>query len=108
LVTEIDSHRQLKIPTPEINRWLSATVNSFSPPSIKRTTPKLHYIMQETDNPTPSFKIFGRNTKQVHFSYRRFLEKKLREQYNFSGSAVQLWFIEENRKQLSPISAKEI
>ncbi|HUD07487.1 MAG TPA: ribosome biogenesis GTPase Der [Candidatus Saccharimonadales bacterium] len=107
LVMDIDSHRQLRIPTPEINRWLSAAVNSFSPPSVKRVTPKLHYMIQETDNPTPSFKIFGRNTKQIHFSYRRFLERKLREQYDFSGSAVQLWFIEESRKQLSAAQVKE-
>ena len=108
LVIEIDANRQLRIPTPELNRWLQATVNTFAPPTSKQITPKLHYMVQETDNPIPAFKIFGRNTKQIHWSYRRFFERKLREQYNFNGSAVQLWFIEENRKQLKDLPIKDI
>jgi GTP-binding protein len=108
LILEIDANRQLRIPTPELNRWLQATVNSYSPPTVKHLMPKLHYMIQETDNPTPAFKIFGRNTKQIHWSYRRFFERKLREQYNFSGSAVQLWFIEESRKQQKATPVKDI
>jgi GTP-binding protein len=107
MVAEIDVHRHLQIKTPEINRWLEATVNSYSPPSAKHIVPKLHYMIQEMDNPTPAFKVFGRNTKQIHWSYRRFFERKLREQYNFSGTAVQLWFIEENRKNLRQTLTKE-
>jgi GTP-binding protein len=107
MVAEIDAHRHLQIKTPEINRWLEATVNSYSPPSAKHIVPKLHYMIQEMDNPTPAFKVFGRNIKQIHWSYRRFFERKLREQYNFSGTAVQLWFIEENRKNLRHTLTKE-
>ncbi len=107
LLIDIDANRHRRISTPDINRWLGATVNNYSPPSAKRITPKLHYMVQETDNPTPAFKIFGHNTKQIHWSYRRYFERKLREQYNFNGSAVQLWFIEEGRKQLKAARVKD-
>ena len=53
-------------------------------------------MVQEDDNPTPAFKIFGSQTKFVHWSYRRYLERNLREQFGYEGTPVQLWFIEKH------------
>ncbi len=57
-------------------------------------TPKLNYMVQETDNPIPAFKIFGGHSRFVHWSYRRYLETQLRRAYGYEGTPVQLWFIE--------------
>ncbi len=96
LATEIDKRRGLRIPTAEINRWLRKVVNSHPPAGLKNRSPKLNYMTQEDDNPIPAFKIFGAHTKYLHWSYRRFMERKLREDYDYTGTPVQLWFIEKH------------
>lgn len=96
LALEIDGKRSQKIPTKDLNRWLHDVINEHPPAGLKNHQPKLNYMVQETDNPTPAFKIFGAQTKFVHWSYRRYLERRLRELYDYAGTPVQLWFIEKH------------
>jgi predicted GTPase len=53
-------------------------------------------MVQEIDNDIPAFKVFGSQTKFIHWSYRRYLETQLRKSFGFEGSPVQLWFIEKH------------
>jgi GTP-binding protein len=101
LALQIDAERHKRIKTAELNVWLRQSVDAHPPAGLKNRTPKLNYMVQETDNPTPAFKIFGSHSRFVHWSYRRYLERRLREKYDFSGTPVQLWFIEKHldRKQ---------
>jgi GTPase len=96
LALEIDSRRAQRIPTSELNRWLRQAIDMHPPAGLRGRNPKLNYITQEDDNPIPAFKVFGSNTKFLHWSYKRYLERSLREKYNFEGTAVQLWFIEKH------------
>lgn len=96
LALEIDKARQKRITTSELNTWLRKMVSHHPPAGLKNRAPKLNYMTQEDDNPIPAFKIFGSHTKFLHWSYRRYLERQLRERYGFDGSAVQLWFIEKH------------
>jgi GTP-binding protein len=96
LTLDIIKERQRKISTSELNTWLRTAVNSHPPAGLKNRAPKLNYMVQETDNPTPAFKIFGSHTQFVHWSYRRYLERLLREKYSYAGTPVQLWFIEKH------------
>ncbi len=96
LASEIDERRKTRILTKNLNKWLQGSIDRHPPAGLKNRTPKLNYMVQETDNPCPSFKIFGSNTKFIHWSYRRFLERRLREEYDFVGTPVQLWFIEKH------------
>jgi GTP-binding protein len=96
LALEIAERRGLRISTSELNRWLRKVVDAHPPAGLKNRTPKLNYMVQEGDNPIPAFKIFGSHTKFLHWSYRRYLERKLRQQYDFEGTPVQLWFIEKH------------
>jgi GTP-binding protein len=96
LATDIDLRRQARIPTAELNRWLRTAVEKHPPAGLKNRAPKLNYMVQETDNPIPAFKIFGAHTKFVHWSYRRFLEREFRERFHYEGTAVQFWFIEKH------------
>ena len=110
LAAEIVQERQKRIPTSELNKWLRSAVESHPPAGLKGRSPKLNYIVQETDNPTPAFKIFGSQTRFVHWSYRRYLERKLREAYGFNGTPIQLWFIEKHvahKHGKSPTKEKE-
>jgi predicted GTPase len=61
-------------------------------------------MVQEADNPIPAFKIFGSHTKFLHWSYRRYMERELREQYDFAGSPIQLWFIEKHETHKHGVS----
>lgn len=104
IALEIDKRRHLHIKTTELNRWLQETIGKHPPAGLKNRSPKLNYIVQETDNPTPAFKLFGSQTKFIHWSYRRFLERQLREKYDFSGTAIQLWFIEKHEAHRHGVS----
>lgn len=96
LALEIEERRKLRISTPELNRWLRKVVMSHPPAGLKNRTPKLNYMVQETDNPIPAFKIFGAHTKFLHWSYRRYMDRMLREAYDYTGTPIQLWFIEKH------------
>jgi GTP-binding protein len=108
LAFDIDHERAKRISTSELNKWLRQAVDAHPPAGLKNRTPKLNYMVQETDNPIPAFKIFGAQTKYVHWSYRRYLERRLREAYGYGGTPVQLWFIEKrltHKHGVSPTKA---
>ncbi len=94
LTREIVQRREQKITTPELNKWLQAVTVKHPPAGLKNRQPKLHYMVQETDNPTPNFKIFGAHTKFLHWSYKRFMERDFREHWDFTGSPVRFWFFD--------------
>lgn len=96
LALEIDRRRGGRIPTRELNRWLHEVIDKHPPAGLKNRNPKLNYMVQEDDNPIPAFKIFGSQTKFLHWSYKRYLERNLRERYDYEGTPVQLWFIEKH------------
>ncbi|MGF7228875.1 MAG: ribosome biogenesis GTPase Der [Candidatus Saccharibacteria bacterium] len=96
LAIDIDKRRSQRITTSELNRWLREMVDKHPPAGLKNRAPKLNYMIQEDDNPIPAFKIFGSHTKFLHWSYKRYLERNLRERFKFDGTAVQLWFIEKH------------
>jgi GTPase len=96
LVLQIAGNRASRITTRALNDWLSEVIVKHPPAGLKNRAPKLNYMVQEDDNPTPAFKIFGAHTKFIHWSYRRYMERELRERFNFEGTAVQLWFIEKH------------
>jgi len=96
LITEIEETRKQRIATKDLNKWLQNVIEKHPPAGLKNRMPKLNYMVQESDNECPSFKIFGSQTKFIHWSYRRYLEKNLRYVYSFSGTPIQLWFIEKH------------
>ena len=96
IALEIDKNRQQRIPTSELNRWLKGVLDAHPPAGLKNRAPKLNYIVQEDDNPIPAFKVFGSQTRFLHWSYKRFMERSLRERYNYEGSPIQFWFIEKH------------
>jgi len=96
LVDSIAEARQIKLKTSELNTWLSRVTAEHPPAGLKNRSPKLNYIVQETDNPMPSFKVFGSHTKFLHWSYKRYMERKFREQWPLSGTPIKFWFIEKH------------
>jgi GTP-binding protein len=97
LVLEIEKARRVKIATGELNKWLQSAVASHPPAGLKQRQPKLNYIAQESDQLMPSFKIFGRDARALHFSYRRYLERSFREKWPFIGTPIKFWYTEKQR-----------
>lgn len=96
LILAISAEREKRIKTVELNRWLRKVTDRHPPAGLKNRAPKLNYITQETDNPIPAFKVFGSHTKFIHWSYKRHMDRKIREAYGYEGTAVQFWFIEKH------------
>lgn len=96
LVLEVMQARQKTYKTTELNRWLRQVVDSHPPAGLKNRMPKLNYIVHEEGNPDPSFKIFGAHTKFLHWSYKRYMERKFRETFNVNGTPIKFWFIEKH------------
>lgn len=96
LALDIDKERGRRIPTAELNRWLREVVDKHPPAGLKNRAPKLNYMTQETDNPIPAFKVFGSSTKFLHWSYKRYMDRALREKYGYAGTPIQFWFIEKH------------
>lgn len=95
LVLEIAKNRETKVKTPELNRWLRQVVDKHPPAGLKNSLPKLNYMVQEDDNPT-NFKVYGAHTKLLHWSYKRYMERELRESFGFGGTTIRFWFFEKN------------
>lgn len=96
LAIEIMKQREKRIKTTELNRWLRRVTDRHPPAGLKNRNPKLNYMVQEDDNPIPAFKVFGSHTKFLHWSYKRHMERKMREEYGYEGTAIQFWFIEKH------------
>lgn len=96
LVLDIAAERAQTIKTTELNRWLRRAVDTHPPAGLKNRQPKLNYIVQETDNPIPSFKVFGAHTRFLHWSYKRYMERSFRENWKYTGSPIKFWFIEKH------------
>lgn len=100
LVLEIMNQRSRIIKTNELNRWLKQITNDHPPAGLKGRSPKLNYIVQENDNPSPTFKVYGSHTKFLHWSYKRYMERELRQAFGFEGSAIKFWFFEKHIDRL--------
>ena len=93
LIYEINQTRSTIIKTSELNRWLQRITERHQPAGLKNTHPRLRYMMQEADNPT-NFKVYGSDTKFLHWSYKRYMERELRQAFGFSGTALRFWFFD--------------
>jgi GTP-binding protein len=96
IATEIDTERHKHVKTNDLNRWLREIVDRHPPAGLKNRMPKLNYMMQEEDSDAPNFKIYGSHTKLLHWSYKRYMERELREKYGFNGTAIKFWFFEKH------------
>ena len=94
LVLEIMEKRTQKIETRDLNQWLKTVTDRHPPAGLKNRQPKLRYMVKEIDNPIPAFKIFGSQTKFLHWSYKRHMDRMMRERWDFTGTPLQLWFID--------------
>jgi GTPase len=93
LAVDVWGERRKRIPTPELNKIIRAAGLRQAPPTGKLGPPKIFYATQVAVAP-PTFVFFARHAGQIHFSYKRFLENQLRDQFGFDGTPLRLFFRE--------------
>jgi len=96
LILEIDVRRHQEVKTRKLNDMLQNVVSRHPPAGLKNTHPKLRYIVQ-TDTSPPWFVIYGSNLKFIHWSYKRHLERIMREENDFVGTAIRFSFRDEKQ-----------
>ena len=88
---EVFENRKNKIPTSKLNDAMLNIVKSYPPPATKGKFVKIKYCMQ-LPTPTPQFAFFCNLPQYVRDPYKRFIENKLREMYNFTGTPITIYF----------------
>ena len=87
---EVYANRTKKIKTSELNEVMLKAIESYPPPSIKGKFVKIKYVTQ-LPSQTPSFAFFANLPQYIKEPYRRYLENKIRENFNFSGMPIQIY-----------------
>ncbi len=86
LIDRVAQARRRRISTGELNRWLAnVDLDRGTSPSSHRI--KIFYVTQASTAP-PTFILFTNQRERLHFSYERFLENRLREEFDFAGSPI--------------------
>jgi len=96
LAISIDATRKQQIKTRKLNDLLQKAVQRHPPAGLKNTHPKLRYMVQ-TDTAPPWFVIYGSNLKFIHWSYKRYLERHMREEFSFNGTPIEFSFRDEKQ-----------
>jgi GTP-binding protein len=96
LALDIDARRKQETKTRVLNDMLQKAIQKHPPAGLKNTHPKLRYMVQ-TDTTPPWFVIYGSNLKFVHWSYKRYLERLVRETYNYAGTPIKFSFRDEKQ-----------
>ena len=93
----VAEHRALRISTGRLNALMEDAMMMKQPPSDKGKQLRIYYVTQIGVKP-PLFSFQVNKRELMHFSYARYLENKLREAYDFSGTSVKFVFREKGEK----------
>lgn len=91
MIYEVAEGRKKRVGTGEINSLLGDDILRRPPSAVRGQLPKINYITQADIDP-PTFVFFVNKPELVHFSYKRFLENKIREHWSFDGTPINLVF----------------
>ncbi len=94
LAKEVYQHKKTKVPTSQLNEELLPLIGATPPPSNKGKYIKIKYITQLRDTQIPSFVFFCNLPQYIKEPYKRFIENRMREKWNFSGTPINIFFRE--------------
>ncbi len=88
---EVYENRKRKVPTSVLNEFILPIIDHTPPPAIKGKYIRIKYATMLPTN-TPSFAFFANLPQYIRDPYRRFLENRIREQWDFTGCPIQIYF----------------
>lgn len=84
-------NRHMRIPTARLNEEMLPLIESYPPPSMKGKYIKIKYVTQLPNTQIPSFVYFANLPQYVKEPYKRFLENKMREKWNLTGTPINIF-----------------
>lgn len=97
MAIKVYENRNKKIKTSVLNEYLLPLIERTPPPAIKGKFIKIKYITQ-LPTPTPQFAFFCNLPQYINESYKRFIENKMREKFDFTGVPINLFFRSKSKK----------
>lgn len=94
LAKEVYSNKKRKVSTSKLNEVLLPVIERTPPPAIKGKYIKVKYITQLPNTQVPSFVFFCNLPQWVKEPYKRFIENRMRENWDFSGTPINIFFRE--------------
>ena len=91
MALEVNENRTKKIATSELNKVMLKAIESYHPPMVRGHLIKIKYMTQLPTR-VPSFAFFTNFPDEIKTPYRNYLENQLRQQFNFSGVPVRIFF----------------
>ncbi len=88
---EVYKNRTRRIKTNELTEYIIQIFNHYQPPAYKGKLIKIKYATQ-LPTPYPSFVLFCNLPQYIRDPYRRYIENKIREKWNFSGVPITVYF----------------
>ncbi|HLY35616.1 MAG TPA: ribosome biogenesis GTPase Der [Candidatus Limnocylindria bacterium] len=101
----VAEERYRRVPTGELNRVVMDAVRAHPPSHVRNRLPKVLYATQVAVAP-PTFVVFVNDPELIHFSYRRYLENRIRAEYGFLGTPIRLIFRERASEQAARRAAR--
>ncbi len=98
LALSIEQERSKRIPTGVLNETVRRVLAEHQPPSFRGKQIKMFYVTQVGVSP-PTFVVKVNDPELVHFSYKRFLENRLREKFGFFGTPIRIYFRGRDRNE---------
>ena len=84
-------NRKARVGTTKLNEVMLPLIEAFPPPSIKGKFIKIKYCAQLPDTQIPSFVFYANLPQYIKEPYKRFLENKIRERWNFTGTPINIF-----------------
>ena len=91
LALKVFENKQRRVPTSQLNEVMLKAIEAFHPPVVRGIAIKIKYVTQLPTH-TPSFAFFCNFPDDIKTPYKNYLENKLRENFDFSGVSVRLFF----------------
>ena len=91
---EVYVNRKRKVPTSKLNEIMLPIIERTPPPANKGKYIKVKYITQLPNTQIPSFAFFCNLPQWIKEPYKRFIENRMRENWNFTGTPINIFFRE--------------
>jgi GTP-binding protein len=101
----VADERYRRVPTADLNRVVMDAVRAHPPSHVRNRLGKVLYATQVSVAP-PTFVIFVNDPELIHFSYRRYLENRIRDEYGFLGTPIRLILRERASEEAARRSAR--
>ena len=94
IALDVYKNRKRTVPTSQLNTVMQEAISAYPPPANKGKFVKIKYITMLKDAPIPTFIFFCNLPQWVKEPYRRYLENKIRENWDFHGTPINVFMRE--------------